>query len=327
MNILHEHLSISFQIPSLISDTTFISENLASKGEEEILSFVGKIKGPWSIIFYQENTKRLYFGRDVFGRHSLLWNLPSAALPMFMVTSVSQQKDGVQEIPAYGLYCIDFSLCSIAEEFQINLFPWSHLNNESLIPVSLNSVIKIREQRIVSSISNTLNMSLPSECVENYLNSLPTSISEENLGTLYTTMKDDVDKLLENMKRSVQRRAIKSPPKCRNCTASPEECSHSRIAVLFSGGLDSAMIALLLNSYIPESESIDLLNVAFAQKVSQNSQSTKKHKMKHKAECIIDSSMNYEVPDRISGRQCWEQLQELKPDRKWNFVEVSSKYV
>ncbi|KAA0203676.1 hypothetical protein HAZT_HAZT008200 [Hyalella azteca] len=40
-------------------------------------------------------------------------------------------------------------------------------------------------------------------------------------------------------------------------------CGHCRVAVLFSGGLDSAVIALLLDKCLPVGESIDLINVAF----------------------------------------------------------------
>lgn len=237
-----------------------------------------------------------------------------------MVTSVARQREDVQEIPAYGLFFIEFSLCSFEQEFEINLIPWSHLNPETFL--FQNSLIKVKEHRVVSCILNTLNTSVPSECLESYLKSLPTSLEKNNIEKLYLGMREEVEELLEVLKNSIQRRAIKSPPKCRDCTDSPENCNHSRIAVLFSGGLDSAVIALLLDLCLPESESIDLLNVAFMQKVTQNSRSTKKTDKKHKTENVSNLCVNYEVPDRISGKQCWEQLQELKPHRKWNFVEV-----
>jgi len=35
------------------------------------------------------------------------------------------------------------------------------------------------------------------------------------------------------------------------------------VAVLFSGGLDSAVLALIAHSFVPENEPIDLFNVAF----------------------------------------------------------------
>lgn len=310
-----------FQIPRTVSDTTFIAENLALQDDDDILSFLCMIKGPWSIIYYQQQTKKLYFGRDVFGRHSLLWKLPSSTSPMFMLSSVCKQREGIQEVPAFGLYFIEFSESNFKEEFAINLLPWSHLSEDTF--KFQNPYVKVKEQKIVSCISSPLNTQLPSECVENYLKSLPTSLDGNNIEALYKTMKEDIEKLLQVLTNSVQRRVIQCPLKCRDCTVSSEKCHHSRIAVLFSGGLDSAVIALLLDSCLPESESIDLLNVAFMQKVNQNNKSPKKGNTKHRTENVTNSSTNYDVPDRVSGRQCWEQLRELKPNRKWNFVEVS----
>jgi asparagine synthetase B (glutamine-hydrolysing) len=39
--------------------------------------------------------------------------------------------------------------------------------------------------------------------------------------------------------------------------------SFPRLAILFSGGIDSMILAALADKYVPIEESIDLLNVAF----------------------------------------------------------------
>ncbi|XP_050716003.1 asparagine synthetase domain-containing protein 1-like isoform X3 [Eriocheir sinensis] len=80
------------------SDTQYVSERLASGEQESILSFLEDIKGPWALVYFHRPSLRLYFGRDVFGRHSLLWQLPSPQHPRLMVTSVWQQCDELQEI-------------------------------------------------------------------------------------------------------------------------------------------------------------------------------------------------------------------------------------
>lgn len=41
------------------------------------------------------------------------------------------------------------------------------------------------------------------------------------------------------------------------------KCSHSKLAILFSGGLDSAVLAGLAHQFMPLDEQIDLLNVSF----------------------------------------------------------------
>lgn len=39
-----------------------------------------------------------------------------------------------------------------------------------------------------------------------------------------------------------------------------------------------------------------------------------------------DDSSVYDVPDRITGRATWQELRELRPRRRWNFVEVNVPY-
>lgn len=40
-------------------------------------------------------------------------------------------------------------------------------------------------------------------------------------------------------------------------------CQHAKLAVLFSGGIDSTVLAVLADRILPINEPIDLLNVAF----------------------------------------------------------------
>ena len=77
-------------------------------------------------------------------------------------------------------------------------------------------------------------------------------------------------------------------------------CGHARVAILFSGGIDSLIIAALADKFVPAEEPIDLLNVAFQQKTQ-------------------DGSDPFAVPDRITGLL---GLSQLNPQRKWNFVKV-----
>lgn len=60
------------------------------------------------------------------------------------------------------------------------------------------------------------------------------------------------------------------PKMCKNCLEKAIElsndevnCTHSKLAILFSGGLDSAILASLAHGFLPLGEPIDLLNVAF----------------------------------------------------------------
>lgn len=75
---------------------------------------------------------------------------------------------------------------------------------------------------------------------------------------------DNIDISFFLLKESMRVRLAKLPPFCRDCVVKREPiCGHSKIAILFSGGLDSAVLAVLADSFVSKDEGIDLLNVAF----------------------------------------------------------------
>jgi hypothetical protein len=80
-------------------------------------------------------------------------------------------------------------------------------------------------------------------------------------------------------------------------------CGSARVAILFSGGVDSAVLAALADRCVDPAEDIDLINVAFEQRHLPDGDSTR-----------------FDVPDRLSGFAC---LQELNPKRTWNFIMVN----
>ncbi|CAH7671573.1 asparagine synthase-domain-containing protein [Phakopsora pachyrhizi] len=99
----------------------------------------------------------------------------------------------------------------------------------------------------------------------------------------------------------------------------------SRVAVLFSGGLDCTTLALLAHSHIPPSESIDLLNVAFenTRSISNNNQTKRIQKDSEKSSADNhDSDTTFDVPDCQTGERSWRELSKLTPGRDWRFVSV-----
>lgn len=89
----------------------------------------------------------------------------------------------------------------------------------------------------------------------------------------------------------------------------------TRVAVLFSGGLDCTVLARLCHDLLPPDQAVDLLNVAF------ENPRVAAQLLKQAKGAAIDV---YEAcPDRITGRKAFAELQRLCHDRRFRFVAVS----
>lgn len=106
----------------------------------------------------------------------------------------------------------------------------------------------------------------------------------------------------------------------RNVPEPPQysQSQNSKVAVLFSGGLDCTVLARLAHEFLPADESIDLLNVAFEN--PRVAAASAKAKIKS-SESVYES-----CPDRITGRSGHAELQNVCPGRTWRFVAIDVPY-
>lgn len=166
------------------------------------------------------------------------------------------------------------------------------------------------------SIPKTLNDT------EIYSNS---NLSVEDLEQLLAKIEknNEVNRLIDVLSESVRRRVQSLPLRVQDDSPPTDQAS---VAILFSGGIDSMILAALADRHIPSHQPVDLLNVSF----KMQKKSTKKPKT-HKnnpTDCKTDgadsqTSSPFDVPDRITGRAGLKELQDLNPERRWNFVEVN----
>lgn len=129
-------------------------------------------------------------------------------------------------------------------------------------------------------------------------------------------VKEACDTFIEILSKSVKERATLTSNYCKACLNGIDSCNHCRIGILFSGGLDCSILAVLADKVIHREQSIDLFNVAF-EKVKRVS-NPRQHKLN-----AVDQSINWDVPDRLTAKLTIQELKELCPDRQWNLVEVN----
>lgn len=338
------------------NDTQVMFNSLsACKNESEILLLFSKVQGPWSFIYYQASSHHLWFGRDFFGRRSLLWQFSNLG-KSFCLSSVGTQVYGVadqwQEVPASGIFQIDLNSAAVSRSVILKLYPWRYISKEDIAEECGNDLTQTPAglPEFVSVVINEanlylskpvvpLNKKLPESPLEiQCRNSSSTSGTRETLEVFLTDehTKKIVQQFIAILNVSVKRRIL--------CLAREENLaskevlktcsSKANIAILFSGGVDSMVIAALADRHIPLDEPIDLLNVAFVpkQKTGLPIPNIERKQQNHHEIPSEESSQSpaadegpgeAEVPDRVTGKAGLKELQSVNPSRTWNFVEIN----
>ncbi|CAI0463163.1 unnamed protein product [Linum tenue] len=223
----------------------------SASGEDQnsVLEVLSLIKGPWAIIYWQENSRTLWFGRDAFGRRSLLVHWPDEVDSRFLLSSVSPFSSADQ---SSGIKCL--------VEFY---------SSRSSVYLLLPSYVSFAASAISYHTVRLPVQSSVSRQAHNVLSVLRKSVMlRTSQNDIFQVMADD---------------------------STQEDCSP--IAVLFSGGLDSMILAALLDQSIDPNYGVDLLNVSF------DGQS---------------------APDRISAKAGVEELKRIAPSRRWKLVEIDA---
>jgi asparagine synthetase B (glutamine-hydrolysing) len=223
-----------------LSDTMALS-NLLQKELKEldsdplhtIISQLIAIKGPYSFIYFHNASKQIIFGRDPFGRRSLiLQKLENRLITMSNVSFPTTKEDSLctwEELPIGGLYSIPFD----GDLDRLTFQAWP------------SAQPRLCRQYIAS------NSSLSDSIVLN------DSVQQ-------------FSSILQNVLKKRINKFIDFNSEVSNSSLSANLERKSRIGVLFSGGIDSLLLAAALHlsllsscSSSDENEPIDLLNVAF----------------------------------------------------------------
>uniref|UniRef100_A0A8C6XHK1 Asparagine synthetase domain-containing protein 1 n=1 Tax=Naja naja TaxID=35670 RepID=A0A8C6XHK1_NAJNA len=275
------------------NDTQVIFRRLCScSSDSDFLTALSSIQGPWSFIFYQASRHCVWFGRDYFGRRSLLWQFNKESDAVLVLSSVSSASNNQWlEVPASGIFQMNLQDCVAHKSITLMLHPWRFPPRQNVVgevvPVDF-SIVSKSLPAYVSLVTNTstsliapiipLNKEISDMTVESQLRSFPSTVADVEVLQKFLAehhKKERVHRFIDILSRAVKKRVLclmRNSDQFRG-EISDTDLKKSYIAILFSGGLDSMIIAALA--------------------------------------------------DRITGRAGLEELKIINPSRTWNFVEIN----
>lgn len=214
--------------------------------EEKTLASLDALRGPYALIAWAPAVERLYFARDILGRRSLLLAaVPNAGFVLSSAVPTAYTAP-FSELPPAGLFFFDvptrdFGLVPRASREVVYRAPRPAKDNETL---ALRER-KGREEVMLGRLSRSyLPERMSRACCRRV------AAGEGDSGGME---EEAVDVFIAAFRKSVQRRVV-AGEHLKECGA---------FAVLFSGGLDSLLIAVVLDEILPVGESLELVNVAF----------------------------------------------------------------
>ena len=231
------------------------------------------------------------------------------------------------EVPALGYFSCRLSHFAAGHPLlSWHLHRWP-MQQDSLMPNQLaGRPIYVGKTLVNNTLPNVIN-----QAVDAYPCRYDWKVSKDNLADfdflefVHPCVAEASLRLLELLRDAVWERVTLVPPHCAECTvtgAGMKVCQHCRVAVLFSGGLDSTTLALLADEFLPLEQPIDLLNVAFAvPPVRPNP--TSRHGRSVKVETCCQQE-DWMAPDRLTGLSSWKELCRLRPHRRWQLVQINT---
>ncbi|KAK7752888.1 hypothetical protein SLS62_005230 [Diatrype stigma] len=249
-----------------------------------VLNVLRSIEGPFAFLYYDAEAKRLYFGRDRLGRRSLLYNVSEDRRSITFSSIADVPASGWQEVEADGVYSIRLDALAAASGSAMGSWDLNtYITKHDWVPSAPVDMI--------SSIG-TFNTTLPGPgCVLNY--DTPS-----------------VSILRHWISESLKLRVLNVPEP----SDVPSDID-TRVAVLFSGGLDCTVLVRLVHEVLPSEQGIDLINVAF--------ENPRQVAIFAKQPNPPKGGFYESCPDRITGRKSFAELKAACPGRYIRFIAVN----
>lgn len=246
----------------------------ADESLDAVVRLLAAFDGPWSMVFFDARHRRLLFGRDPLGRRSLLFGLSD---DQFCLSSVARGSSSLEVAPR-GLFWIALD----DAQPQVQLLAWPGSSSDTDVNWSPFPPRTPLQSGIRSASESERRFPAPSD-----------EESGDSCGADNGVCGAFLDALLDATRVRVMH--VPRPPW--RCDHAP--CRSQRpasVAILYSGGVDSAVLAALCHAELPIDEPIDLINVSFAGELA---------------------------PDRAAALATLLELQSIAPrEREWRLVLV-----
>ncbi|OAL71231.1 asparagine synthetase [Trichophyton violaceum] len=257
---------------------------------EKLCTAVNNISGPFSFVFYDSCSCRIFYGRDYLGRRSLLHGWSSDG--NFRISSIRDGdiSDYFEEVDTAGIHVIDLTSLTEQENMEANAGTPTCPVKTSVIPWSPD----------------------PTSSLKRPIPAMDTSLPERGFVSPLAIDSPCIETLQEKLLESLRLRLLTIP----GALTSTE----TKVAILFSGGLDCTLVARLAHDVLPMGAPIDLLNVAF------ENPRVVAAATKGSISGTSSTSVYDDCPDRRTGISSFQELKRVCPGREWRFVRIDVPY-
>ncbi|KNC84255.1 hypothetical protein SARC_03526 [Sphaeroforma arctica JP610] len=292
--------------PQTENDTQFLMDAIERSGD--LVGTLKHVEGPFSFVYWDDAKQKLWIGRDCFGRRSLIARLciDGRGKTTLQLTSVTDEISPVEDASEESNTDIKKAR---AHTYAPNVIQNSGTTGNTLkltsewSEIPADGVYCLDTKKSDFLFEGTSWKSMGVAPASDYNMTLPTAEDlipvdtphDQLMSNWNTQVAQETPRFIEYMSEAVRRRVVSVPD------------DEPNIMILFSGGVDSMLMAYLADRHIPKSRFIDLVNVAFENP---------------RTNTVNNKKGLYDVPDRLTGRQGYQELVAACPDRNWQFVEV-----
>jgi len=279
-----------------VSDTQLVLDWLSVTCDaDHVMRILARIEGPYALIYYHRASQRLYFARDPLGRRSLLLSAGSAQHTEHVA---DQDEEGEGDLPpplldrlsSTALNMVMLSSVKVGDRYLALAF---RNNLAALVNCLICSCqwFDVDTRGVYClTLGHVLHLSLAPWS--------STTKSWERDQSAALTRVNPQQELFRLLSDAVRRRV-------RVTAVSPDSAP---VLVLFSGGLDSTVLAALVDLHLPRNCPIDLINVAFP--------STPRATTGPSGQLISFDT----APDRRAAVMSLTDLRAASPHREWRLI-------